>query len=711
MQIPTGHGLLVFVVALIALGVAPGCGDDDDQVAALRPGARLVHEGVRFESFNAATPNVAYIKVQDVGHVEGRWVVTVRMKFQDVPTFSAAPVGCPDCGDRFGSAAGTLSFPLATSTDGQVWEPLIAGGAPWQSGYLRGVHPYAPGDAAWAVGEVQFSGAGGDTYTAWRVQALDLVGEAFLPGPHDGVDLPGHPRPVGAMLSGVWPADERGDYLTAFVLRNGELETMQVTISDWRKTFLVGAVNGWLTESGFAFTNYFRTIYPHQRCWTQAILDSQFGFELPYTVCTNALEWPITAGAPIRMHRFSKAIMAIGEGNGRVWGVEVEVATPPVLHIHDLGSGQLVFDKLEALHPRYGTFVRIANGESTRFVDVRADGEVVAFTFPKTPCVPVESCTGDIEWLEPLGDGRYMVFWIAQPDQTAAIHELVLAEPMAGTRAPPDPDPEPWNSPVPGYPSAVPGGPLEAACLAFASCFPRSAFECLGAWSGASAEARERFIAARAQGCAALGEVWRGGVALGAACPRTGRQCMGDVLVECSPLQVQVAIDCALYGTRCEEFPGPNARCVDGSGDHTCNTCTSQGSAVICNGFEIGMRCGPEEECAVLDGSVGCFARAVCEPGPPRCEGDVAVGCGPARREERTDCALVGQRCIDDESGVRCDNPGSAERCQQWSAIQQCVGPYAVLCSPPDDMHYIDCRELGFSDCEYLGGTGLRCVP
>jgi hypothetical protein len=292
------------------------------------------------------------------------------------------------------------------------------------------VQPDATGELAWLVGEVGLFTSTSQLYPAWRVQRLDLAGGAIDAGPAFGVELPGQPRPNGAMLSGVSPVEGPSGQLRAFVVDLDGVDDWSADARAWRSRQVRGADNGWLSDDGFTFTNYFTTT-AGERCWARVLLDGPFGLASPYTACTQASAWPIPVDAPVRMHRFSGGLMAVGEGDGHAFAVVILPDDPPTLVVHDLGPGRLGPGSIATLHPRYGPFVRLdGEDDDDRLVDVGVDGAVATFRAPASPCVPARSCGARLEWLEPMDDGRHMAFWIAQPDRDAELHELVVAAPV-----------------------------------------------------------------------------------------------------------------------------------------------------------------------------------------------------------------------------------------------------------------------------------------
>lgn len=194
---------------------------------------------------------------------------------------------------------------------------------------------------------------------------------------------------------------------------------------------------------------------------------------------------------------------------------------------------------------------------------------------------------------------------------------------------------------------------------------------------------------------------------LGGACEGTGRfwraECEEDVLVGCTADGYRLHIECGAHGASCGVtsaylyfYQGcslgscatdPDERCI---GD-IARVCSGGRltSLIEVDCTRLGRTCGADEE-----GAVSCIGSRACEPDMARrCDGDVAVWCGPGSTEVRHDCRRNRYRRRCEEGScvptfLECDDE-LAEVCEE-DEVSFCLDGRAVRAS---------CSSLGFSAC------------
>jgi hypothetical protein len=204
-----------------------------------------------------------------------------------------------------------------------------------------------------------------------------------------------------------------------------------------------------------------------------------------------------------------------------------------------------------------------------------------------------------------------------------------------------------------------------------------------------------------------------------------GWYCVGSSALRCTEFG-GYTIECDRFGARCDLFDST----VDVEESRwpcaltSPTTCNESSSAFHCSGTRVyncidgkpyGLDCARfNQVCVETQDIAGCSERITpCsdEPLGASCKGDVVHICDATSRLGLYDCAPAGSTCATDgtQTGY-CVAPGCTpddvdacgERCVDDYVMEVCVGgvPYPI-----------DCRDYGFSRCEYYDSHPTRGVP
>jgi hypothetical protein len=340
------------------------------------------------------------------------------------------------------------------------------------------------------------------------------------------------------------------------------------------------------------------------------------------------------------------------------------------------------------------TLVRLANGGPVE-VNVPpwpCDGPCAHFdTF-------YQQSYGSLVWLEPLGDGEWLAFWIIDLEGEGTHQEQLLVERVRETISPlrldgpvADAGVDPGVSPIPAYPGAAAPTGLIKACALVQQCGLGELNSCITSYGsnmivghGSRDRARALLIAAAAGGCASLRDFWPKADCLASNCEANGFDCTQGF---CSGF---AAIDAGFCDGRAVSWY------CDGNRRVACDSAGGETLAADCD--VLGEVCtgGPAATCVLP----GCSTT-------PICDGELFSSC-----QAHMHCADRGQRC-DPQYGcvARADIPTDA-RCR-WGVDQPfCAGEYWMFCMG-DQLYYLSCPEAGFSACApFQTGVGpARCTP
>lgn len=326
-------------------------------------------------------------------------------------------------------------------------------------------------------------------------------------------------------------------------------------------------------------------------------------------------------------------------------------------------SGRQPFAGLVPLRDAAGT---------SRLVRINADDTADEVLLPLSPCTgDAQTCfdpksaevfhgeVGDVQWVEPLGDDQYLVFFVH--DLAPGINQykaLFTVSKETATYRRVTPLERPTGVGPAGYPNAKPAGPIELVCLKQLACggAPAGLQDCAGLYyrhflmtqtnlDGAVAEAaaadcsslllsRPGAFACRARGGTpvlrddgqgqSLLECDFGASVAGAACGT----CVGDVAVACAsnPSRVE-PIDCSAGGATCQAGRCVPATACVGGALYQCR----EGVGVICSAQgELRARCDLLnlgcDVAAQVPGWNPCVGTGIWRPtttaSSPRCEGE-----------------------------------------------------------------------------------------
>lgn len=177
-------------------------------------------------------------------------------------------------------------------------------------------------------------------------------------------------------------------------------------------------------------------------------------------------------------------------------------------------------------------------------------------------------------------------------------------------------------------------------------------------------------------------------------CPRGGEQCaIRDGKASCTlgPCEADAPASCSPSGTRILEC--------------------KKGKLVSLDCAAFGLKC-----VASTNGPRCATSAAACVPGPPRCEGNVAIGCHEGH-EVRVDCGATGLVCGGSGASIGiCTSPpsaasqsgardGGAEACT--STGSKCDGATIRWCAWGKPRSYL-CKSMGLSRC-VADDKGARC--
>lgn len=724
------HLALRFVGSCAALGLLFAACDDNAEGSTYAPdylpGTRTVWVGRRLESYNILSANLDQASVQDVHHDTWGDYVTVRIRWSGVPTYHPVQ-GCSDCSPEIGSAGSGSEGFFVESLDGVSWHKLEPTGT-WLSGLPVGLFRARNGVDALAIGLSSHRGIGNAYYRDWYAQRVDLRSGAWIADPvFDHVNLY-DPHVVGFdHIAGVYR--DGADY-TAGASAMTTLDAWAYPMADGTYDFRALPSGDFRSVDGATFTAYtdsFRRFHDGGSSMDICRVDvAMVGDHTPVYDCRGVAEFPPPfSQADLMTHVSRGRVLHIASDAERTWAVEIAPGEEAP-RIYDLGPGVVAAQQWNGwrydLRQRYGELVRLVLPDgSARFVDLLADGRVQEVALPLSPCR--NDCAADLAWVTPLGDDMWRVFYTIY-DLSAAHAPLIVARDV--TAPPTDAtDVDTTPGPLPGYPDATPAGGLERACLAITSCHPSVRTDaCVMAWSGLDGPAADAFAAAADKGCAALDAAWVVPSLIGQPCPPIDNWCVGNAMVtECSGGSVGTitkAEDCGVYGTTCttERLGSARAACTDGSArpdELACDSCTEGGNAIHCV-LGNGQFFPRVDDCARRGGHCAMAPSAVCVPDGEcpatlsECDGDTAVSCNSTGARVETSCPYWGGACHLDARGYAVCEPREELECVTQAFRMACVGTVAAWCTATRNVHYVDCKALGFSGCADDHGVPV-CTP
>ncbi len=662
---------------------------------ALRPDTATVFEGQTFTSTNILNPNHYRVHVRDVLHDRDGWVLTVDLSWPSQTTFhGTTPFACSNCTTTVGSAGGGDDFHVVRSTDGATWSPVTFTGH-WPGGALIGVHRV--NGQALLVGASLYETALA-RLLQYTVTHADLATGELLPDAAlDGQSTFARPQAFEGRLAGV-TTDPSATF--------GAVESMSwdgASFAKWTYTFPAGAHLGSRQErqlrsvDGRLFAGYMPYTQPDRQCRVE--------FDLGATDHTPTLRCAPASAAPQGLDMsYSTARGVVGLANQQAdpsaptQALAFDVPADGMGRVMPLGDGT-VRDGLDTpprIRQPFGRLLRLDDAGAPRFRSLRADGSLVELTFPRSPCQDESACAGEIEWIEPLGNDDYMVFWVINDTHGAVFHEFVYAR--REHVVPVDVAPIPVAQ-IPIAPWATEAGALEQACELAASCFPNftTRTACTMEWGGQlsllwRSDTYRRFVAARS--CADLVAASPALGLLGQPCS-SNEVCRGTTLITCLQGQIASAVDCGRTGVGCVDLGGGVAECSDGSSATTPTGCSAAG---VYRGTQnctaLGLMCVP---------NVGCGAPGTCPSGGVACEGNLSVMCANGRRMDQP-CDASGTVCNPATGGcVQANEHVCGLTSTTGSGLaEQCYGPYVLVChggAGTTGLHWIDCRTLGFGTC------------
>lgn len=427
--------------------------------------------------------------------------------------------------------------------------------------------------------------------------------------------------------------------------------------------------------------------------------------------CVTRPQWPATDFNYLPTVTFRGAtpymVWSTGEqGSEQAYATALLPGNPPtVSETLLLGPGTIAprFRTGTFVRRRFARFELVEKSEGVgRLTRLAASGPEQV-SFPVTPCTVDAGCGfedparfsptfgyGQVQWLVPLEDGSYLVFYTTVLDASDARAIYVAREqpsfgPITGGVPPPVPTVD-----LPA--GAQPMNALEKACAVFANCqqFDTTVVykQCLARWITETARrpgldaARARFIAA-ATTCASLDAVAASGCPL--ECTESGGTCGAGGTGPCS--------------TEVAHVPGD------------CNTCDLDGNFLSCSSTRtFQVACGGGTVCAsgygcALSGPNACDAH---QPSPG-CVGDAARDCAsPSQVLTLAHCELAGATCSMPTPFTATCVPTSGEgACSVATYGHQCASGTHLLTCGYGQIKYVACSELGHAECVVSAGGAI----
>lgn len=343
-------------------------------------------------------------------------------------------------------------------------------------------------------------------------------------------------------------------------------------------------------------------------------------------------------------------------------------------------------------------------GAATTLVRL-AEGGPVEVNLPPWPCDVrcansdpfYETAYGAVVWLEPLGGGEWLAFWIIDGAGEKTHEERLYVERVRETTSPvrldgPDAGPIPGVSPIPAYPGAAPATGVLEACALVQACGLGDLNQCLVRYAtntyvghGSRDRARQALLSAATGGCPSLQAFLPTGSCATSTCEANGwtcsqtQGCVGDI-----------TIDPSFCDGRAVDFYCDGTRRV---------ACDSAGGETV-----LGDCAGLDEICAA-DTQTGCALPGCSQT--PSCDGELYSSC-----QMHSHCGDFAQACAPEFGCVEKPDIPLDARCH-WGTDQPfCAGDFWVFCMG-NRLHYLDCVDAGFSTCTpFATGVGpARCTP
>ena len=407
------------------------------------------------------------------------------------------------------------------------------------------------------------------------------------------------------------------------------------------------------------------------------------------------------------------------------WALRIEPGTAQPVMV-PLGAGYALFTY--EFHQSFGPLIPVteflADGSTVKhLVDIDGTDGPEELIFPDSPYTGEGAPPPEIVRAAPLGDDEWLVVYRTDESTVAdglGRHPFLYALRAHPTRkpvvdTPPSDTPsgcspaDPNECPLPAWPTAVPGGPLEQACGAASGCLHASFRACVEKFLGTVPAPRvtlDALLALDPSDCAGYARLWPEGALTGLEQATCTPGCLGDALItECSGPWVNAVTDCAADGRVCTA-----GKCLPPGADPAADPAT-WGPSPDCP-----LYCPDGFDCHNSGSNFWCATLESCES--DHCEGDTVVHCSLDHASSvRTDCALLGQTCaLEPYFGPYCSAGGQTlDACPDHGLTRfLCQNDLLTYCANKGDMHYVDCKALGFTGCEdsqtpgYYRG-GIRC--
>jgi hypothetical protein len=695
-------------VVLLAgvLGLQWGCGkrapESSEMAVTLGPGVSKVYE-TKVQDMTGLDPRVwdlTRLRVYDLARSGDRLLLTLSFSSTGIQV-EHPETSCPSCPNSAGTSGGTSGWMVFDSSDTATWRTHTFAW-PASIDVLLGVHT-ADGKAALVARDDYGTALGGGSY--FYVMGVDLstdlyVGAAFRP--------PGAVVAAGTLLWGYsyW-FDPRNPDNGAYGYHSYDLAT-GVRTEFSRPYQLAGgcAPARWISQDGRVIEGLC-TVGTSLCQATATINPASPASVLPNVNCAPLDRLPTAASAlgfdPLPVATARGAIGMYSSGD-QTYGVRV--TGPFQVENLSLGSGQHTLET--GLHRRYGGLIRVGD----RLVEVPATGAPRQVLIPATPCVAGAPCgaEAEVQWVESLGGGEYLVFWKVNTLRGAGLHEFLYAGRVTATT-------EEIAQPsllALLYPDAVEANPIGRACLAARRCWDTiTTRNCISDWAQGfgrsiptTSARREALLAAPPQDCAALAVAWP--AAAVSASLDCSRRCVGNTLVTgCGR-----AVDCDSYGTACVAASGAvPAHCSDGTpylvDTASRSACTENGGAWLTTvAGPVPLRCAAfGQVCLSGSSGISAFCAATCGSDRPfACDGGTAYSACNQGYLTRADCRYhegaygygsYGPTC--DVATGSCALLPATPACSQLM-LPRCVGSSVTWCvtgSKGPVMRFVDCATLG----------------
>lgn len=362
-----------------------------------------------------------------------------------------------------------------------------------------------------------------------------------------------------------------------------------------------------------------------------------------------------------------------------------------------LGSGAPGRNRSLSDNQPYAGLMPVGNG----LVRINRDATVDDVLLPLSPCTGTSSTcmdpknaqtfhgeVGDLLWAHPLGDDDYLLFYVH--DLAPGINQYKPIFTMSKEKATyrrVEPRAKPTGLGPPGYPNALPAGPIEELCIKLSSCqpLPTNLYDCMGRYTTQHELVHTAYEATMASVAGA----------------------------DCSNLLLRGsgALDCALRGGTPVERDGGTNLYVDCDygvpvAPTTCGVC--DGHVVKdCSGLGGGgmlpVRCSASPGASCQQGR--CVAATPCTgDGLTTCEGTQGVRCWMGMKAN-VRCDLLNMDCEPSSMATAlrpCKPRGSSG--VTATGAPRCEGAYLVW--DLSGQKYADCTALGFGGC--MAGACVR---